>query len=99
MNRTRVNLYFLNGNLQSSHDCETVEDAFERLQRSNMEGMAHPVGTTSGCYTWDPTKEHTLDGFRDKLAMCCNDAGEYGKRLIDAGICKPYYPDLPLKWR
>jgi len=82
----RVNLYFSNGNLQSSHDCTTDVEAFERLQRSNMYGMAHPVETTCGAYFWDPSKVHTMDGFRAKLALCCNDPAEYSRRLIDAGI-------------
>ena len=86
----RVTFYFTSGAMQSSHDCHTAEEAFERLQRTGMQAVAHPVGTTSGCYSWDPSKDHTLKGFEAKLAMCCNDAGEYSRRLIDAGICKPW---------
>lgn len=68
----RVNLYFWTGNLQSSHDCESVESAFERLQRSNMDGLAFPVGTTSGGYEWRKSQqaEHTLEGFKARLALC-----------------------------
>lgn len=81
----RVNLYFSNGNLQSSHDCKTEAEAFDRLQRSNMDGLAHPTYTTCGGYYWDPSKVHTMEGFRDKLALCCNDPAEYSRRLIAAG--------------
>ena len=90
----RVTFYFSSGNEQSSHDCQTVQEAFERLQRTGMQASAHPVGTTSGCYSWDPSKDHTLEGFKAKLEMCCNDPREYSRRLIDAGICKPWNPYL-----
>lgn len=84
----RVNLYFRNGNLQSSHDCKTDIEAFTRLQCSGMHGLAHPVEMTCGGYYWDPSKMHTMEGFRNKLALCCNDPAEYSRRLISAGICR-----------
>jgi hypothetical protein len=72
--RIRVTFYFASGREQSSHDCETIESAFERLQRTGMDAIAHPVNTTCGAYSWNPSKDHTLTGFRAKLAMCCNSA-------------------------
>ena len=89
----RVTFYFSSGREQSSHDCETVEEAFLRCQRTGMEALAYPVGTTSGCYNWDPGKEgHTLEGFREKLAMCSESCAEYEANLIRAGILKPHLP-------
>lgn len=95
--RVRVTFYFTNGAMQSSHDCDSVEDAFERLQRTNMQAMAHPVGTTCGAYSWTPGKEHTLEGFRAKLALCCNDSAEYSNNLIRAGILRPWLPGTTVK--
>ncbi len=88
----RTTFYFANGNTQSSHDCATVEEAFDRCVRMNMDALIHPVGTTCGGYEWRKSQqgEHTLEGFRAKLAMCCNDPAEYSQRLIDAGICSPH---------
>ena len=87
----RTTFYFASGNQQSSHDCKTVEEAFDRCQRMNMAALIHPVGTTCGAYSWNPSKEHTLEGFRAKLALCCNNAREYSDNLIRAGICQTYH--------
>jgi hypothetical protein len=86
----RTTFYFANGNTQSSHDCATVEEAFDRCVRMNMDALIHPVGTTCGAYEWRPRQEHTLEGFRAKLALCCNDPAEYSENLIRAGICAPH---------
>jgi hypothetical protein len=88
MERIRVTFYFASGREQSSHDCATIQEAFERLQRTGMDALAHPVGTTCGAYSWNPAKEHTLEGFTAKLALCCNSPREYSDNLIRAGICR-----------
>jgi len=85
----RVTFYFASGNVQSEHDCDTIQEAFERCQRMNMDALAFPVGTTCGAYSWNPSKEHTLEGFEAKLALCCNSPSEYSENLIKAGICRP----------
>lgn len=89
MPRIRVTLYFANGNEQSSHDCDTAIEAYDRLKRSNMDGLAFPVGTTCGGYEWrcSQQSEHTYEGFVSKLALCCNDPAQYSENLIRAGIC------------
>lgn len=89
--RIRVTFYFTSGREQSSHDCDTVQEAFERCQRTGMDALIHPVGTTSGCYSWNPSKVHTIEGFMAKLAMCRNSAAEYSDNLIEAGICRPFH--------
>ena len=85
----RVTFYFSSGAEQSSHDCATAEEAFERMERTGMEAIARPVNTTCGCYCWNPSKQgHTLEGLKSKLDMCCNDPAEYSRRLIESGICR-----------
>jgi hypothetical protein len=88
MSRIRVTFYFRSGDVQSEHDYDTAEQAFERMQRTGMEAMARPVNTTCGAYYWNPSKEHNLEGFKAKLALCCNSPLEYSENLIRAGICK-----------
>jgi hypothetical protein len=67
----RVTWYFWSGRESHSHDCTSVEEAFERLVRTGMYAIVYPVGTTSGLYNWDHTKQgHTLEGLKAKLALC-----------------------------
>lgn len=87
----RVTQYFANGNEQSSHDYETAEMAFEACERlkltRSMSAIAKPVGTTSGCYVYDPSKDgHTLEAFKLRLSCCCNSPSEYYENLYAAGI-------------
>jgi hypothetical protein len=87
----RVTQYCANGNEQSSHDYETVELAFEACERLkltfSMYAIAVPVGTTAGCYVYEPRKEsHTLEGFRKKLACCCKCSADYYENLYECGI-------------
>jgi hypothetical protein len=86
----RVTWYFMNGNTSHESDYETPEQAFEALELTKMEALAKPTNTTCGCYVWNPSKDHTLEGFIAKLAICCNDPREYSENLIKAGICAPY---------
>lgn len=87
----RTTFYFSSGREQSSHDCDTVEEAFERCQRMKMDANVFVVGTTSGGYEWRANQDgHTLEGFKAKLAMCCNSSAEYEEKLIEAGILKPH---------
>lgn len=90
MNRIRVTFYFASGKESNSHDYETSELAFEACTRYAMWALAHPVGTTSGAYSWNPSKEHNLEDFKAKLAICCNDPAEYSEGLRKLGIaCFP----------
>lgn len=63
----RIVIYLEGGQEQSSHDCLTVQDAFERLERANMRAMAYPLASTSGAYIWRPNSHHTLESFADKM--------------------------------
>lgn len=83
-----ITFYFVSGKVHSALNCATIEEAFNQCERAGLDALAHPVGTTCGAYSWNPTKEHTLEGFRAKLALCCNDPAEYSRNLISAGICQ-----------
>lgn len=76
-----VTFYHKNGS--KSHSCvyETAELAFEGCGQYNLDALAHPVNTTSGAYNWNPSKSHTLEGFRNKLSICCNSPQEYSDGL------------------
>jgi fructose/tagatose bisphosphate aldolase len=64
----RCNWYFWTGKLSHSHDCHTVEEAFERLQRTGMDALVWPVGTVSGLYTWNAHDDrHTLEALRERM--------------------------------
>jgi hypothetical protein len=61
--RIRVTMFFSTGREQSSHDCDTIQDAFDRCQRSGMLAHAYPVGTSEGIYIWRAEAPNTLEAF------------------------------------
>ncbi len=65
----RVTFYFAGTDReQSQHDCDTVEEAFERLQRTGMQALAiRPHAGTHGCYVWRPGDVNTLEALKAKL--------------------------------
>jgi fructose/tagatose bisphosphate aldolase len=69
MPRIRCTWYFSTGRESHSHDCDTVEQAFERLQRTGMDALAFPVGTSYGVYRWDARDngQTTLEYFAERM--------------------------------
>ncbi len=68
----RVTFYFpetgREGREQSQHDCDTVEEAFERMERTGMEAIAFkPANETRGCYVWHVGAANTLEALKAKL--------------------------------
>ncbi len=79
--------YNRNGSLRATAFYSTPKQAFDAMLAAGLEALAHPTGTTSGAYNYDPRKSgHTLEGFERKLACCCNSPAEYYRRMEDAGI-------------
>ena len=66
----RVAFYFWTGREQSSHDCESVEAAYERMERTHMDAIAFKMGTNSGLYCWRPTATNTLEALRTAMDLC-----------------------------
>ena len=65
--RIRTIFYFATGREQSTHDCESVQAAFDRCVRMNMDANVHPVGTTKGVYVWRPGVNNTIESMANKL--------------------------------
>ena len=64
----RTTFYFATGREQSSHDCATILEAFERCERMNMDALAFPVGSERGIsYVWRPGAENTLEAFEARM--------------------------------
>ncbi len=84
--RIEVTYYDWNGSFYRAVTYPNVVDAFNDLVANGRDAHAHPEGTTSGCYEWRPIQDgHTLEGFKAKMDLCCNDPAEYSQRLHDAG--------------
>jgi fructose/tagatose bisphosphate aldolase len=66
----RVTFSFWTGREQSSHDCESVEAAYERMERTNMEAIAFKLGTYHGLYCWRPSATNTLEALRVAMEAC-----------------------------
>jgi hypothetical protein len=93
MSAISVKFYDRYGRRCGAAEYSGADEAFTAIAASGRDAIAHPVGTTAGAYVWDVRRGgHTLEGFKAKLAMCCNDPAEYSTRLIVAGICRmPVY--------
>lgn len=76
-----VKFYNFNDSLRSTETFDDSMAAFQALVKANLQALARPVDTTSGCYSWTPGKDHTFEGFRAKLACCCNSPMEYHDRV------------------
>ncbi len=84
--RIEVKYYYWHGPFYQTVTYPTVVDAFNALIATGMNAIAHPEGTTSGAYDWRADQyRHTLEGFKAKMDMCCNDPAEYSRRLHEAG--------------
>ncbi len=84
--RIKVYYYDCTGRFVRDVTYPNSVDAFNALQWAGLDAMAHPEGTTSGSYHWQGRQDgHTLEGFKAKLELCCNDPFEYSCRLQKAG--------------
>lgn len=84
--RVTVTFYYLNGERDRQVTYPNVTDAFNACIASHQDALAHPEGTTCGGYEWRAGQGgHTLEGFKDKMALCCNCPSEYSARLHKAG--------------
>ena len=65
--KIRTTFYFDSGREQSSHDCATLQEAFDRCKRMNM--TAHAVNLrTDRLYIWRPAAPNTFEAFSARLA-------------------------------
>ena len=85
-----VTFYRSNGSTLETREYESVEAAFTACMGFNLWALAHPVGTTSGAYSWNPSKDHNLPDFERKLSICCNNPVDYSRGLERLGILKSY---------
>lgn len=63
----RVTIYFATGRESNSHDCQSLEQAFDMCSRYGM--LAHAVNLrTDKLYIWRPEAPNTMEAFAAKLA-------------------------------
>ncbi len=69
MSRIRVIWYFWTGRESHAHDCDSIAEAYERLERTGMDAIAYPVGSDHGLYMWRPGDNNTLEVFQAKMEI------------------------------